>query len=168
MVEQLKRPLILKLILVYSILNIPNSPLLLVIYIIALYYGLWKMKREWMWVVVIFLIISTLVHIYRIIVSLNPLLMILVVLNLISIFWLYNNRNIFKKPEKGSDIGTKSEWIRLGIIIFGIIAIILLVLLFGITNSDYIIYGILAIPVWIVFVWFILPKFVKKKIVIKF
>ena len=130
------------------------------LYIFALYYGLWKMEKDWMWVLVFGLLLSTVFYVYSMFVYLDVFSMIFVILNSISIYWLYTNRNIFKEPEKGkSALGTKSEWIRVGLIILGTIGI--LVLSFSVAQ-DYILYGILFIPVWIIFVWFILPRIYKR------
>jgi hypothetical protein len=171
--QKLKRPMGVKLILAYNILHLLFifysmalgygsfiGILYIFLYIFSLYYGLWKMREDWMWVLVFFLILSTAFYIYSMFVSLDVFSMILVILNIISVYWLCANKNIFIKPEKGkSALGTKSEWIRVALIILGIIVIPISL---GMINSDYILYGILAIPIWIIFVWFIVPKLVKR------
>lgn len=157
--KKLKRPLALKLIFLYSLFSIPLSFILLPFYIIALYYGLWKMRKDWMWSMFLFLILSTITNVYNMFISFNVFSLIFIVLNIISIYWLYTNRNIFKEPEKGSVFGTKSEWIRVGLIIFGIVIMFIL----GAIKIEYLGYGILALPIWIIFVWFGIPKLLKKR-----
>jgi len=167
--RKLKRPMGVKLILAYNILHLlfifysmalGYGGFIGLLYIFALYYGLWKMKKDWMWVLVFGLILSTAFYVYSMFVSLDVFSMIFVILNSISVYWLYTNRGIFIKPEKEkSALGTKSEWIRAGLIILGIIGIPISL---GMINSDYILYGILGIPIWIIFVWFIVPKLVKR------
>lgn len=157
--KKLKRPLALKLIFLYSLFSIPLSFILLPFYIIALYYGLWKMRKDWMYVVIIGKLISTMGYSYFMFTYLSPLTLLFIVLNIISIYWLYTNRNIFKESEKGSVLGTKSEWIRVGLIVWGIIIMFIL----GAINFEYLGYGILALPIWIIFVWFGIPKLMKKR-----
>ncbi|MEM7818497.1 MAG: hypothetical protein QXP52_03355 [Candidatus Aenigmatarchaeota archaeon] len=166
--EKLKRPLGLKLIIIYDILHLMfvffsisagYGGVVGILYIIALYYGLWKMRKDWMYVVIIGKLISTMGYSYFMFTYLSPLTLLFIILNIISIYWLYTNRNIFKEPEKGSALGTKSEWIRFGLIVLGIIIMFIL----GAINFEYLGYGILALPIWVIFVWFVVPRLMKKK-----
>lgn len=126
------------------------------LYIFALYYGLWKMKRDWMYLLVFGMIVSTIYYIHLMLTFIDVFSMVFSVLNSISIYWLYSNRSLFTESEKGkSALGTKSEWIRGGLILLGIIVIPITI---AMINFDYMIYGILSTPIWIIFVWFLLPR----------
>jgi hypothetical protein len=114
--RKLKRPMGVKLILAYNILHLlfifysmalGYGGFIGLLYIFALYYGLWKMKKDWMWVLVFGLILSTAFYVYSMFVSLDVFSMIFVILNSISVYWLYTNRDIFIKSEKEkSALGT--------------------------------------------------------------
>ncbi len=135
---KLERPLGLKLILaygvIYFILSLGSMITLgagLVGFVFNIFflfslYGLWKMKKDWMYAFIFLVSISILVSILSIytystflIRSIN---IIFVTLHSISICWLYPNRNIFIEPEKGKST-------RLVLIMLGVIAILFLAII---------------------------------------
>ncbi len=113
--EKLERPLGLKLILAYGVILLIltlvsiTSFIGLIIGILfpfALYYGLWKMEKDWMYSFIILVSISILVSILSIYYIYSTLFVditgiIFVALDSVSICWLYSNRNIFIEPERG-------------------------------------------------------------------
>jgi len=169
--EKLERPMGVKLILAYnvvlivfilSMLGSGGGGVIGLLFLFSLYYGLWRMKKDWMYVFVFLTFISTIYYIYSAL-FIDIYSIIFAILNSVSIYWLYSNKDIFIKPEKGKNaLGTKSEWMRLGLIILGVFAIISVSSLV-MTDSNYIIYVLLAIPIWIIFVWFFMPKIFGKK-----
>lgn len=99
-----------------------------ILMIFGLYYGLWKMRKDWMGLVGFLLAVSTVIYIfYAIIEALDIVGMIIIVLNILSIYWFYSHRNLFIEPEKGkSTLGTKKEWKIIGIILITLVVIILI------------------------------------------
>ena len=134
--KEVKRPLALKLIIVFLILEVILFIIIKLIggfafvgllFILALYYGLWEMKRDWMYLLIFGMVISVIVSIYGFFIEIGIVGIFSLIdlgiafLNIFSIGWLFNNRNLFEKSEsKGSFWGTKKEWL----IILLIIAII--------------------------------------------
>lgn len=103
--KKFKRPLGVKLILAYNILHIifiiysmvaGYGGIISILYIFALYYGLWKMRKDWMFLLLFGLVISTLFYLYQMFIYLDLLSMLFVILNSASIYWLYANRKLFK------------------------------------------------------------------------
>jgi len=168
----LKRPLGLKLILIYNLLllcliihsiilygwGLARGGVIGILYLLALYYGLWKMRRDWMFVFLFITILSTFFHLFIMIFA-DISYILIVFFNILSIYWLYTHRNIFIKPKGKSAVGTLDEWLRLALIIIGIVLVPLGILIY---NIDYAVYAFLFIPIWIVFVWFFIPKIYKK------
>lgn len=166
-----ERPLGIKLILAYNILHLffifysmisGYGGIAGILYILALYYGLWKMKKDWMYLLIFGMIASTVYYLYQMFAYTDVLSMTFGILNAISVYWLYSKRSIFiEERKKGKSVlGTKSEWIRVGLVILGIICIPITI---AIINFDYMLYGILSIPIWIIFVWFLLPRIFNTK-----
>lgn len=131
-----KRPLGIKLILAYviflQILAFVSNPgiaglIAILIYSYTLYSGLWKMKKDWMTLFAAGLIILSIIYIYYWFVSpISVFYPIFVTLNILSLKWLYSHRKLFIEPEKGkSALGTKKEWIILGIVVILIIIMFL-------------------------------------------
>ena len=66
----------------------------------------------------------------------------------------------FVGNKKGKEqTGDKSEWIKLGLIVLGMVTIPSALVLTGLD----ILYGLVGIPVWIIFIWFGIPKILKQK-----
>lgn len=178
MVEQMvERPLAVKLIFVYVTLQILASLYFTVLVesnyfallgillaVLALYHGLWEMKKEWMYFLVVLLSLGVIFNIFAMITT-NLFSGLDALLSLIAIGWLILNRGIFIEPEGKSAskraFGTKSGLIRRGLILLGIIGILALVFIYPDMNINYI---LLAVPIWIIFVWFFLPKILGERI----
>jgi hypothetical protein len=172
--QKLERPLGLKLIIAYNVIllililisimtfgwGLGGGGVIGILGVLALYYGLWKMKKDWMYLFIFLVAVSTIYYIYSML-FIEVTDIIFAILNSISIYWLYTHRNLFVEPEKGkSALGTKSEWIRVGLILLGVVGIPIIL---SIINFDYLLYGILAIPLWIIFVWFFIPRLLKRR-----
>lgn len=134
--NKLERPLPVKLILLFNVLHVTFIIISMLsgyggfvglLFIIALYYGLWKMKKDWMVLVIFAMIVSTVYYIFLIFAYLDVIAILIVILNIISVVWLFKHRNIFIEPEKGkSALGSKKEWMIVGIIILGLIVFFIL------------------------------------------
>ena len=177
--KKFKRPLFIKLISIYIAIFIVLSIFRfifigvsiaelvdIVLIILCLYFCMWKMNKSWMYLTVAILILGIISifdgltfkwvfnytnSTYSIISSIFTIL-----LNSLSIFWLLRNRNLFTGTSKF--IGAKKDWIKGGLIFFGMAMIIALFLIFF---PDYSILGIPIIILWIIFIWFILPRIIK-------
>lgn len=140
--EEVKRPLEVKLITVSLLIQafliiiirlMGGFGIIGILFFIALYYGLWKMKKDWMYLLIFGMSISIIISFYSFFVEIVGGLGIFSVIdlaiglvNLLSIAWLFSNRNLFTQ-SKGSGLGSKKEWM---IILIVLAALVLLVLLF--------------------------------------
>jgi hypothetical protein len=68
----------------------------------------------------------------------------------------------YYKTERQTE--KKSDWQKLALIVIGIFAIPIILLSI---NYNFAGYALLLIPIWVIFVWKILPRIIKRKIVIK-
>jgi len=137
--SNLKRPLTLKLIIAYCMLQLLFVILSIVagyggyigfgavLLVAGLYYGLWKMEREWMWVVVFILGVTTALYMIYAADGLNIIGVMIIILNVLSMHWLYTHKNIFSEPVK-----KKNNWLKIVVIIFA--AIIILIIIGGILS----------------------------------
>ena len=169
-IKKLGRPLGVKLILLYNILILilvifsmlaGYGGFLGILYIVALYFGLWKMRRDWMWFLVFSMSITTVYYIYSMFAFLDVLSIIFITFNTVSIIWLINHRNIFIEPRRGkSALGTKGEWVKTILTLVGIFGIPIAVMLI---DFNYIIYALLSIPIWLILVWVVFPRIYRKR-----
>ena len=125
MKEEVKRPLIVKLIIaliIYQLIMIVinmalgNFGVIGWLVIPAVYFGLWKMKRDWMYLLVFLMSTSQIVNVYLILSTIftdfNYFYFIdfaVIILNVLSISWLLFNRDLFTKSEKKSNSINKKE-----------------------------------------------------------
>jgi hypothetical protein len=115
MKEEVKRPLVVKLfiiLIIYQIIIIAvnmalgNFGAIGWLLLPAVYFGLWKMERNWMYFLLFGWSISQVGNAYLIISNLknfNILFLIdfaVVILNVMAISWCIFNRNLFSKSEK--------------------------------------------------------------------
>lgn len=136
---KVKRPLAVNLIIIYIVILFIFGVYSItlgyggfiglgdILLILGLYYGLWKMQREWMHVVIFLLGLTTAIHVLLFsIQGINAIGVTIVVLDILSLYWLGSHRNIFIKPERGVSRAAKIGLIILIaifiLIIFGVIA----------------------------------------------
>jgi hypothetical protein len=109
------RPLILNLIILWLILLIIFTPFILqeltftiiifglIFFVFCIYYGLWKMKKQWMWIVILILVFTIIFFLFFIFLVLSSgeeikgliYPSVIVLLNILSIFWLFTHKNLF-------------------------------------------------------------------------
>ena len=156
MVEE-ERPLILNLIIIYILAFLAYAFISMIagyggivglgsiLMLLGLYYGLWKMQKDWMHIVVFLLVISTLLQLYVAYVFLIFAAEIpyfeliagliefgvIILLNALSIGWLLSNSKLFHEKPKKKDEKPKGKYsfFRRGEFVMGIIMLILLLLL---------------------------------------
>ena len=144
----MKKPLALNLIIVYIILliisnlyfsiveyGVPIIGLGTILLFVGLYYGLYRMQRDWMWVVVFLLGISTILlfvfliifeYLYTIIVI---TFVLNIILNVLSIYWLCANRNLFEHENKGKGRLNLSRGDKICLVILAVIVLFFIIML---------------------------------------
>jgi hypothetical protein len=117
------------------------------------YKAIWRMQRDWMYLMLAGLCLTALLSLLQI--PQNIFTVFDVMILFVSIAWLVINKELF---HEGDGAGTKGEWIRVGLIVVGALGIPLLAIYF---TPDLLLYAAVLIPLWIAFVWFVLPRFIR-------
>ncbi len=128
--------------------------------LIVIYYGLWKMKREWMYVAVSYIIIGILINYFLIeqLYALEALDYGMLSAHVLFILWLLLNREIFHVTKPRYPIGK-----RLGIKLFYIellsmlITVGLILYLHFFRDSNWLIISALWAS-WLPIFYFVIPK----------
>lgn len=149
----------------------PNVGWIGLIFYLSAINSLWKMKKNWLWYVylvlgagIVFNVLSFYWWGFNWLNWIDWLVITQSGINITCIHWLYKNRNLFiesKPPTKtiAEKQKEKGEWKKVGLIVLGMFGIPILIILI---NPNYILYAFFSIPIWAIFVWFLLPRIYRK------
>lgn len=144
----------------------------IILYFLAIR-SLWRMEKSWLWWVYVILVGGILFNGlsfywwgFTFLYWIDWFVVGASIVNVLCLYWLFKNRNLFVEPPKPKPKTKeekrkeKGEWKKTGLILVGLL--IFYPIFFSLnSNPDYIFYSLLFIPIWIIFIWFILPKLVK-------